>query len=88
MEAAPNFEVKKTRKLVGELAAQDARLGQTLRRAAFRSTPSYLLRPYKIFRNTAFVKNMFSSDLEVGKDLGYIGCRVLGMVERSRDSGF
>ncbi|CAE7375608.1 bms1, partial [Symbiodinium necroappetens] len=41
MEAAPNFEVKKKLKLVGE--------------------------PYKIFRNTAFVKNMFSSDLEVNK---------------------
>lgn len=25
------------------------------------------VRPFKIFRNTAFVKNMFSSDLEVNK---------------------
>ncbi|CAK9022339.1 Ribosome biogenesis protein BMS1 homolog (Ribosome assembly protein BMS1 homolog) [Durusdinium trenchii] len=41
LEAAPNFEVKKKLKLVGE--------------------------PYKIFRNTAFIKNMFSSDLEVNK---------------------
>lgn len=41
LESAPNFEVKKKLKLVGE--------------------------PYKIFRNTAFIKNMFSSDLEVNK---------------------
>jgi len=41
LESAPNFEVKKKLKLVGE--------------------------PYKIFKNTAFVKNMFSSDLEVNK---------------------
>ncbi|CAJ1330640.1 unnamed protein product [Effrenium voratum] len=41
LEAAPNFDVKKKLKLVGE--------------------------PYKIFRNTAFIKNMFSSDLEVNK---------------------
>eukprot|EP00931_Biecheleriopsis_adriatica_P065426 TRINITY_DN39954_c0_g1_i1.p1 TRINITY_DN39954_c0_g1~~TRINITY_DN39954_c0_g1_i1.p1 ORF type:complete len:1065 (-),score=283.57 TRINITY_DN39954_c0_g1_i1:88-2859(-) len=41
LESAPDFEVKKKLKLVGE--------------------------PYKIFRNTAFVKNMFSSDLEVNK---------------------
>lgn len=41
LEAAPNFDVKKKLKLVGE--------------------------PFKIFRNTAFVKNMFSSDLEVNK---------------------
>lgn len=41
LEAAPNFDVKKKLKLVGE--------------------------PFKIFRNTAFIKNMFSSDLEVNK---------------------
>jgi len=41
LESAPNFEVKKKLKLVGE--------------------------PYKIFRNTAFIKSMFSSDLEVNK---------------------
>lgn len=41
LESAPNFEIKKKLKLVGE--------------------------PYKIFRNTAFIKNMFNSDLEVNK---------------------
>ncbi|CAE8645936.1 unnamed protein product [Polarella glacialis] len=41
LESAPNFEVKKKLKLVGE--------------------------PYKIFKNTAFVRNMFNSDLEVNK---------------------
>jgi ribosome biogenesis protein BMS1 len=41
LETAPNFDIVKKLKLVGE--------------------------PYKIFRNTAFIKNMFSSDLEVNK---------------------
>lgn len=41
LESAPNFDIRKKLKLVGE--------------------------PYKIFRNTAFVKNMFTSDLEVSK---------------------
>ena len=39
LESAPNFDIKKKLKLVGE--------------------------PYKIFKNTAFIKNMFSSDIEV-----------------------
>mmetsp|Transcript_47721 Transcript_47721/g.75449 ORF Transcript_47721/g.75449 Transcript_47721/m.75449 type:complete len:255 (+) Transcript_47721:1-765(+) len=43
MESAPDFEIKKKLKLVGE--------------------------PYKIFKNTAFIKNMFTSDLEVSKYL-------------------
>lgn len=41
LESAPNFNIVKKLKLVGE--------------------------PYKIFKNTAFVKGMFSSDLEVSK---------------------
>jgi len=41
LETAPNFEIMKKLKLVGE--------------------------PYKVFKNTAFVKNMFTSDLEVSK---------------------
>jgi ribosome biogenesis protein BMS1 len=41
LESAPDFEIKKKLKLVGE--------------------------PYKIFKNTAFIKNMFTSDLEVSK---------------------
>jgi len=41
LESAPNFDIRKKLKLVGE--------------------------PYKIFRNTAFVKGMFNSDLEVSK---------------------
>jgi ribosome biogenesis protein BMS1 len=43
LESAPDFEIKKKLKLVGE--------------------------PYKIFKNTAFVKGMFTSDLEVSKYL-------------------
>mmetsp|Transcript_89612 Transcript_89612/g.253996 ORF Transcript_89612/g.253996 Transcript_89612/m.253996 type:complete len:1065 (+) Transcript_89612:195-3389(+) len=41
LESAPNFNIMKKLKLVGE--------------------------PYKIFKNTAFVRNMFNSDLEVSK---------------------
>mmetsp|Transcript_85966 Transcript_85966/g.179761 ORF Transcript_85966/g.179761 Transcript_85966/m.179761 type:complete len:1088 (-) Transcript_85966:52-3315(-) len=41
LESAPNFNIVKKLKLVGE--------------------------PYKIFKNTAFIKNMFNSDLEVSK---------------------
>jgi len=41
LESAPNFQIMKKLKLVGE--------------------------PYKIFRNTSFVKNMFNTDLEVSK---------------------
>jgi len=41
LETAPNFDIMKKLKLVGE--------------------------PYKIFRNTAFIRNMFTSDLEVSK---------------------
>mmetsp|Transcript_97521 Transcript_97521/g.271381 ORF Transcript_97521/g.271381 Transcript_97521/m.271381 type:complete len:287 (+) Transcript_97521:1-861(+) len=41
LESAPNFNIVKKLKLVGE--------------------------PYKIFRNTAFIKGMFNSDLEVSK---------------------
>jgi len=41
LESAPNFNIVKKLKLVGE--------------------------PYKIFKNTAFVKGMFNSDLEVAK---------------------
>eukprot|EP00928_Gymnodinium_smaydae_P096124 TRINITY_DN8426_c0_g1_i1.p1 TRINITY_DN8426_c0_g1~~TRINITY_DN8426_c0_g1_i1.p1 ORF type:complete len:1110 (+),score=354.23 TRINITY_DN8426_c0_g1_i1:59-3388(+) len=41
LETAPNFNIMKKLKLVGE--------------------------PYKIFRNTAFIKGMFTSDLEVNK---------------------
>merc|ERR1712137_540137 len=41
LESAPNFEIKKKLKLVGE--------------------------PYKVAKNTAFIKNMFNSDLEVNK---------------------
>lgn len=41
LESAPNFDIVKKLKLVGE--------------------------PYKIFKNTAFVRNMFNSDLEVSK---------------------
>merc|ERR1740121_3492895 len=41
LESAPNFNIVKKLKLVGE--------------------------PYRIFKNTAFVKGMFSSDLEVSK---------------------
>merc|ERR1712232_483019 len=43
LESAPDFEIKKKLKLVGE--------------------------PYKIFKNTAFIKGMFTSDLEVSKYL-------------------
>jgi len=43
LESAPDFEIKKKLKLVGE--------------------------PYKVFKNTAFIKNMFTSDLEVSKYL-------------------
>jgi len=43
LESAPDFEIKKKLKLVGE--------------------------PYKIFKNTAFIRNMFTSDLEVSKYL-------------------
>jgi len=41
LESAPNFQIMKKLKLVGE--------------------------PYKIFKNSAFIKNMFNSDLEVAK---------------------
>eukprot|EP00927_Polykrikos_kofoidii_P037709 TRINITY_DN31919_c0_g1_i1.p1 TRINITY_DN31919_c0_g1~~TRINITY_DN31919_c0_g1_i1.p1 ORF type:complete len:1080 (-),score=177.89 TRINITY_DN31919_c0_g1_i1:201-3440(-) len=41
LETAPNFNIMKKLKLVGE--------------------------PYKIFRNTAFIRGMFTSDLEVNK---------------------
>jgi len=41
LETAPNFDIMKKLKLVGE--------------------------PYKVFRNTAFIRNMFTSDLEVNK---------------------
>lgn len=41
LESAPNFNIVKKLKLIGE--------------------------PYKIFKNTAFIKNMFNSDLEVSK---------------------
>eukprot|EP00397_Hematodinium_sp_SG-2012_P009851 GEMP01009948.1.p1 GENE.GEMP01009948.1~~GEMP01009948.1.p1 ORF type:complete len:996 (-),score=245.75 GEMP01009948.1:342-3329(-) len=41
LESAPNFQIMKKLKLVGE--------------------------PLKIFKNTAFIKNMFTSDLEVNK---------------------
>lgn len=44
LESAPNFEVKKKLKLVGE--------------------------PYKIFKNTAFIRNMFNSDIEVNRYMG------------------
>lgn len=43
LETAPNFDIMKKLKLVGE--------------------------PYKIFKNTAFIRNMFNSDLEVNKYL-------------------
>jgi len=41
LESAPNFQIMKKLKLVGE--------------------------PYKIFKNSSFIKNMFNSDLEVAK---------------------
>jgi len=41
LESAPNFQIMKKLKLVGE--------------------------PYKIFKNSAFIKSMFNSDLEVAK---------------------